>query len=115
MDQKPVNPPIPIEVQIKRARDKVAEKFKKYYEEVLKSKVLESNMSEGAKRTQKAIIDDLVKACVELENLNVSEGLVALAVSNIRMTTKLKDRINYLEYQVELLKRDMKKLIDGKK
>jgi len=106
--------PISIEQQIKTARKDVEKAFKELFR-LYESKILVKNKSVGKVKTEKSIVDNLVKRCVSLENLNSIEGLLSLGTISLRLNLKMKDLVNNLEFQIETLKRDVKKLMTAEK
>lgn len=107
----PPRPPNPItlEERMRNARTNFEKAFKEFHK-LLGDKVLVENKSEAARRVEKHTVDEVVKACVNLDQLNVGEGVMALAVVALREHLKVRDRINELEYQLELSKREVKNL-----
>ena len=105
---KPPPPaPIDIEQKYKTAKAKLEESFAAFHK-VLSDKVLEDNKSQSMKNHEHFIITELTKAAVALDQLNVGEGVTAMAVIAIREHLKVRDRVNELEYELELLKRELK-------
>lgn len=103
--------PVPtIEERIKQARQNLEKCFKEYHR-LLNDKVLDSNKSEAQKNVEKKIVDDLHRACLALESLNVGEGLLSMAVIAIREHLKIRDRVNELEYELFKTKRDIAALM----
>lgn len=91
------------------------------FHNIVKSKVLDKNKSPGLKKTEMFAINELVKAAQALENINVGEGLLALASIAVREHLIIRDRINELEYEICQALKEIKKLkekgpnSDGKK
>lgn len=79
--------------------------FKEFHE-LVSNKVLSQNKSAGVKNTEKQTVDRLVKAAVALDNINVGEGILALATIAIREQLIVRDRVNTLEYEMLKLARD---------
>jgi len=98
--------PITIEEKIKQARQHLEKCFKEFHK-LLGDKVLDKLKSEAHKNVEKKIVDDLQRACVALDNLNVGEGLLSLAVIAIREELKIRDRVNELEYELYKTKKDL--------
>ena len=95
--------------KLKRARTTLESAFKDFHL-LLNDKLLDTNKSNAKKTQEKHIVDELVKACVVLEGANVGEGVMALAVIALREHLKVRDRVNELEYDLEMTKRALKKL-----
>ena len=104
------NIPSPEEVAMKitKAREKFKEKFKNFHE-LLQNKKLKRNKSQAEVNQDKEIVDQLIKACIAIETMNVGEGIIALSTVALREHSTLRDRVNELEYELEKLKRDIKK------
>jgi len=109
----PVKRQLSLDERLKRARESFEKSFKAFHE-LLKSKILKSNLSEAQKKLEKHTIDGLVKACVHTDQLNMGEGVMAMAVVALREHLTVRNRINELEYQlsenqkeIRLLKREL--------
>ena len=74
--------------------------FVDFHSKVMQNKVLDKNKSAAVKNTETAVVDKLVNSCVALENVNVGEGILALAVIALRGQLTMRDRINELEYDL---------------
>lgn len=92
-----------------RARKKLEEKFKDFHN-IMTDKVLDSNKTSGVKNTERKIVDDLLHAVVELEQVNSGQGLLSLLTISIREHLQTRDRINELEYELYKTKKDMREL-----
>lgn len=88
-----------LEERVKVARSELELGFKDFHE-LLKSKVLDSNKSAAVKNTEKQIVDKLYRAALKLEDLNVGEGVMSLAIIAVREMLKMRDRQNDLEYKL---------------
>jgi len=94
--------------------------FKEFHE-LISNKVLHANKSPAVKRTELQVLDKLVRASQALDNINLGEGILALASIAIREQLVVRDRVNELEYEICLARRDIQKLQqklgidDGKK
>lgn len=100
--------PIEVRDKLKAARESFERAVKEFHQ-VLKSKKLIENQSIAEKRQEKAVVDQLVKACVGLDQMNAGEGVMALAVVSIRENLSMRHRVNELEHKLveqskELLK-----------
>ncbi|MFA5024097.1 MAG: hypothetical protein WC523_04035 [Patescibacteria group bacterium] len=94
-------PPAPIDTQNNYTKKKQdMEKAFREFHDIFSNKVLDKNKSVAVKNTEKAIVDRLVNSCVALENLNVGEGFMALAVISLREQLTMRDRLNELEYEL---------------
>ena len=113
-NQKPAQPPPPSPQNVRQERTKVQqefeEAFKDFHQKHFLSKVLEDNKSAAAKKTEQAAIDRMVKAAVALDNTNVGEGVWALLIVAIREQLSVRDKVNQLEYELCLTKKDMESL-----
>jgi hypothetical protein len=92
-----------------RKKQELAGAFKSYHE-LVSNKVLDKNKSPALKNTEKQVVDRLVKSAVALENINIGEGILSLASIAIREQLIVRDRVNELEYELLLLKREVDKL-----
>jgi len=105
----PMPSPTTIEERLRKARADFEKSFKDFHE-LLGDKVLKINKSSAANKQEKYVVDQVVRACVNLDNLNAGEGVMALAVVALREHLKVRDRVNELEYELELAKREIKNL-----
>lgn len=103
---------VTIEEQVRTARQNLEKAFKEFHK-LLGDKVLDVNKSTAQRNTERMTVDNLYKSAVALENVNVSEGVMSLAIISIREMLKVRDRVNELEYELLKLKRDMGKLHSG--
>jgi len=106
---KPASP-VSVEERLRQARQRFEEKFKVYHE-LLKDKKVEINKSPGDIQQEKFIMDELVKACVNLDQFNVGEGVLALASVALREHIKMRDRINELEYKMDVFMREVTRIV----
>lgn len=123
MDHSPMQPPpAAFNVQqdfLQRKRD-LEQAFKDFHE-LVGSKVLDANKSPAIKKTELQTLDKLVRAAQALDNVNMGEGILALASIAIREQLVSRDRVNELEYEICLARRDIQELKkklgveDGKK
>lgn len=122
MDNRPMQPPpATFNVQqdlVQKKRD-LEQAFKDFHE-LICSKVLEINKSPGVKKTEMLTLNTLVKTAEALDNVNMGEGILALASIAIREQLIARDRINELEYEICLARRDIRELqkklgVDGGK
>ena len=115
---KPMQPnpahAVTIEEQVRTSRQNLEKAFKEFHK-LLNDKVLDANKSTAQHNTERMTIDNLYKSAVALENVNVSEGVMSLAIIAVREMLKMRDRVNELEYELLKLKRDMGKLPGGPK
>lgn len=84
----------------------------KDYHELLASKVLDKNKSPAVKKTEMYAINQLVKACQELENINIGEGVLALSSIAVREHLVIRSRVNELEYEIVQALKEIKVLKD---
>jgi len=105
----PMPTPTTIEEKLRRARADFEQSFKSFHE-LLGDKVLKINKSAAANKQEKYVVDQVVRSCVNLDSLNAGEGVMALAVVALREHLKVRDRVNELEYELELAKREIKNL-----
>jgi len=98
-----------LEQKANRARHKLEAAFKEFHQ-LATDKVLDKNKSAGVKTTEKKVVDDLLHAVVALEQANQGQGFLSLMTISIRETLAMRDRINDLEYELYLSKRDIKNL-----
>ena len=103
----PVKKPVSLDERLKIARENFERAFKDFHES-LKLKILRDNQSEAQKKQEKYIIDQLVKACVQTDRLNLGEGVMAVAVVALREHITVRNRVNELEYQIEEWKKEVK-------
>lgn len=120
MDQQNI-PPATYDVQqdLMRKKKDLEQAFKDFHE-LVSNKVLDKNKSPAVKKTEQNVVTMLIKAAAALEQVNVGEGILSLAAIAIREQLIVRDRVNELEYELCLMKRDLEKLKksdnqDGKK
>ena len=101
--------PVTLDQRMIQARSVFEVAFKNFHE-LLGDKILNENKSEAAKKVERHVVDGVVKSCVGLDKLNVGEGVMALAVVALREHLKVRDRVNELEYDLEVAKRDIKNI-----
>lgn len=105
-----------VEERIMKARSNFEVAFKDFHS-LLNDKVLKENKSQGAVKNESYLIEQLHRACVELERLNQGEGVMGSVVISLREHLKVRDRVNELEYKLEKAIRDfenLKKDLGGK-
>lgn len=98
-----------IEEQLRNARSTFEGAFKDFHM-LIKDKVLKVNKSSAAKKLEKFTVDKLIKSCVALDQLNVGEGIMAMVVVALREHLAIRNRVNELEFELETMKRDFKRL-----
>jgi hypothetical protein len=105
-------PPAPPNVQNEyhKCKAEFEEAFKNFHTQVFKNKVLEKNKSAAVKNTEMQIIEKLIKSSVSLDNVNIGEGTVALISTMIRELLVMRDRVNELEYDLCVARRDLQQL-----
>ena len=105
-------PPTPGNVQQEYAtRKKEFEiAFRDFHKKIFLDKKLDKNKSPATKNAEKFVVDKLVKSAVALDNVNSGEGLLALCTVMIRELLTARDRMNELEYEIYINKRDMRSL-----
>lgn len=104
-------PPAPFNVQqdhLTKKRD--LELAFKDFHQLVQDKVLDINKSTAVKKTELRIIDQLVRSAQALDNINVGEGILALASIAIREQLIIRDRVNGLEYELCKALRDINQL-----
>lgn len=109
---KPTQTPsntITVEEQIRRARQELEKSFKDFHE-LLNNKVLDANKSNAQQNTERQVVDKLYRSAVVLENINIGEGVMSLAIIAVREMLKVRDRVNELEYELFKMKKDIAKL-----
>lgn len=82
------------------------ESFKEFHKKVFTSKILDQNKSVAVKNTEHEMVEKLIKSAMNLDSLNVSEGLWALTTVAVRELLLMRDRTNELEYELFKMKRD---------
>lgn len=107
--QPQVQPPNPQVVanKVMSARDKL-EKVVKDYLLLLDDKVLEKNKSEARKKQEHFTVGELVKVAEAMDQENMGEGVFAMAITTLRTSLKMRDRINDLEFLIYSALRDIK-------
>ena len=105
----PLPTPATLEEKLRRTRADFEQSFKNFHE-LLGNKVLKINKTTASNKQEKHIVDQVVRACVNLDRLNIGEGVMALSVVALREHLKVRDRVNELEYELELMKREIKNL-----
>ena len=101
--------PTTVEERMRRARTEFEEGFKDFHT-LLGDKLLRANKSEAVMKQEKHVVDRVVKSCVNLDRLNVGEGVMAMAVVALREHLKVRDRVNELEYELMLAKREIRNI-----
>lgn len=123
MDNQNPPPMAPYDVQQDYTRKKqdLEVAFKEFHD-LVRSKTLDKNKSPALKKTEMNAINNLVKASQALDNVNVGEGILALASIAVREHLIIRDRVNELEYEIvqalkeiKELKKQMKGRSDAKK
>ena len=98
-----------LEQRAVRSRKKLEECFKEFHE-LVQSKVLDKNKTTAMKNTERKVVDDLLHSVVAMEQANQGQGFLSLLTISIREHLALRDRINELEYELYVTKRDLKNL-----
>lgn len=96
---------VAVEDEVRKHRQELELAFKSFHE-LLGDKVLSKNKSSAARNTEQSAINNLYRAAVGLDNINLGEGVMSLAIIAIREMLKMRDRVNGLEYELYLLRRD---------
>lgn len=110
LSQQPLpQSPVTIEERLRKARQQFEVKFRKFHE-LLKIKNLDKNKSQAQLKQEKFVIDELVKACIILESLNIGEGVLALSTVALREHLKVRDRVNEMEYKLESFMKEVTRL-----
>ena len=105
----PLAPAVSIEERLRQARENFEKSFKEFHA-LLNDKTLKINKSTAEKNVEKYTVDKVIKSCVTLDKLNVGEGIMAMVVVALREHLKARDRSNELEYEIEEVKKELKKL-----
>ncbi len=101
-DNAQIQPPqasFDVQQDYERRKKELERSFKEFHRLVGK-KVLDTNKSPEVKKAELAVVNDLVKAAQSLDNVNVGEGILALASIAIREQLIVRDRVNQLEYEL---------------
>lgn len=98
-----------LDERLRIARENFERKFKEYHK-LLKSKIVPENQTQAKKKFEKHTIDELVKACLKIEDLNYGEGLVGMCVVALREHLMVRNRVNTLEYKLEESLKQIKQL-----
>lgn len=106
--QPPPMAPIDVEQKYKSAKRALEEAFVNFHS-ILNDKVLDNMKSTASKKTEQHVVNELAKSAVVLDQLNIGEGVTAIAIIAIREHLKVRDRVNELEYELEKLKQEMLK------
>lgn len=93
-----------------RNAQKTVEKAFHAFHKLIRDKVLKENKSDGAKKNETHAVGELVKACVALDQANVGEGIMALAITALREHLEIRDRINELEFELEKMKKEFARM-----
>lgn len=99
------------------ARKNVEIAFRAWHE-ILMTKKLLTNKNERELNEERLASDALSKAAQELDVANPGEGAIILAGIAVREELKLRDRINEIDYNTCLLRKDfneLKEKLDGVK
>lgn len=109
----PMQPPPPaafnVQQEYQKKKKDLEQAFKDFHE-LVGNKVLDSNKSPALKRTELQTIDALVRAAQALDNINMGEGILALASIAVREQLIVRDRVNDLEYELCIAQRDIEKI-----
>jgi hypothetical protein len=100
MSSPPPPPQKNVEQEYAKMKVELEEAFKEFHQKYFLSKILDQNKSATTKSGEHAAVDRLVKAATALDNLNVGEGILALAVISLREQLVVRDRVNELEYEL---------------
>jgi hypothetical protein len=92
-----------------KKKEDLGKAFKEFHQ-LLNNKVLDKNKTPAVKNVEKQAVDTLIKTATSLDNINVGEGILALSSIAVRELLKARDRINELEYELCLMRRDFLKL-----
>lgn len=113
MDHKSMQSPPPATFNVQQdliQKKKDLEQAFKDFHELISNKVLDINKSPAIKKTEMYTLNVLVKAAEALDNINMGEGILALASIAIREQLIVRDRVNELEYEICLARRDIQEL-----
>lgn len=102
----PQNPNV-VANKITQARQEL-EKAVKDFLLLLDNKVLEKNKSEAQKNLENQVAKKLYNNAILLEQENVGEGVLAMSLTTLRTSMKMRDRINEIEYSILKVARDLK-------
>lgn len=105
----PSPPAATIEERLRQARENFEKSFREFHA-LLNDKTLKINKSQAEKNVEKYTVDKVIKSCITLDKLNVGEGIMAMVVVALREHLKARDRSNELEYELETLRTELKKL-----
>lgn len=94
-------------------KKELEEAFKQFHV-LVKSKVLDKNKSPALKKTEMHTINNLIKASQALDNINIGEGILALASIAVREHLVLRDRVNELEWEFVKLLKEVRESKSGK-
>jgi hypothetical protein len=104
--QQPPLAPFNVQQNLDKTKRELEQAFKDFHE-LVQNKVLDSNKSTAVKNTELQTIDKLVRAAQALDNINVGDGILALASIAIREQLMVRDRVNELEFQFLSILRDL--------
>jgi hypothetical protein len=108
---KPTTPPPPNPAVVANKVDKARQNLQKAVKDFLQlldDKVLEKNKSEARKNVENMTAKTLYDTAVALEQENQGEGVLAMSLTTLRTTLKMRDRINELEFLMLKTARDLK-------
>jgi len=98
-----------VEDKLTKTRNNLGLAFKEFAK-IIKDKILDTNKTAAQKNTEKQVVDDLYKTAVSLEQQNMTEGVFAVAMIALRTHLMTRDRVNELEYELYLTKKEIKLL-----
>lgn len=106
MPAPPLNPNV-VASKVDKARTNLQKAVKDFLL-LLDDKLLDRNKSEAKKNVENLTAKTLYDAAVALEQENVGEGVMAMALTTLRTSLKMRDRINEIEYNILKVARDLK-------
>jgi len=83
-----------------KKREEIQEKFKIFHQDVLQNKTLDLNKTASEKIKEQSIIENLLQSAIELDAINVNEGMLVLFTVLFREILGLRDRLNETEYSL---------------
>lgn len=96
-------------VQLNAAKEKLLQGMKDFGT-ILRNNTLPNNKSIEEKRTEQAVVIDLMRAAETVETLSPREGILGVAIFAVRQSLSLRDAGNRIAYELHKLQQRVEKL-----
>ena len=88
-------------------KKKKYEHFAIEYNKMLGNKILPKNKSAPQSNMETGLVEELLKATVELDEANFNEGIYGLLVLSMRIGLFMRDKVNILEDELKNVREDV--------